>query len=68
MLKFIGAITCGIAAATIVAYFAMRPNAQRTSDVESAKKMYNGAINGVRNYFSQLFQPKADPQTPIAGV
>jgi hypothetical protein len=44
-----------------VANFAMRQAERRATDVEQTEKMVATAVDSVRSYFSQLFQPKSTP-------
>jgi len=65
MFKLIGAITCGLAAAGAVAYFAMRPSEQRANDMSTAKKIANDAVTSVKDYATQLF-PSKTPNPPAS--
>lgn len=60
--KFIGAMTVGLLTMCAVGYYVMRPAEERTSDFDVAKSLFTTVVEGVKNYFHNLFNPTTAPE------
>jgi hypothetical protein len=57
MLKLIGAVTVGFLTVAAAAYFTLRPKADRTTDLHTAKNLFSHGLAGIKQYFDTLLNP-----------